>query len=228
MPFPIYYQGKILFRDGKPAFSLDCCCGDDPRCPSYCICGCRWAVDDDFCQIANEDDGFDPATPFGNWLPGPVQVTGLKFTTTSNNPNRWDFDFFACGENLDTVEFEQSGPSRYYCKASVDVERCCAVPDFLWIPVDEKIGSCAFPGSLIITPNRSKGCDPPLRILPHSALTWAWEDDIEFAINGCSSVSASGATVSPEVFNWSIEAEISNLSACSEEDEFPDDVTPTY
>lgn len=32
MPFPIYYNGQILFRNGQPAFSLDCCCGDDD-CP---------------------------------------------------------------------------------------------------------------------------------------------------------------------------------------------------
>jgi len=25
--FPIYYNGKILFRNGKPAFSRNCCCG---------------------------------------------------------------------------------------------------------------------------------------------------------------------------------------------------------
>jgi hypothetical protein len=34
MGFPIYYKGKILFRNGKPAFSVDCCC-DDP-----CIVNC--------------------------------------------------------------------------------------------------------------------------------------------------------------------------------------------
>jgi hypothetical protein len=27
MTFPIYYNGKILFRNGKPATSKDCCCG---------------------------------------------------------------------------------------------------------------------------------------------------------------------------------------------------------
>jgi len=26
MTFPVYYRGKILFRYGKPAFSLACCC----------------------------------------------------------------------------------------------------------------------------------------------------------------------------------------------------------
>lgn len=26
MPFPIIYQGSILFRDGRPAFSIRCCC----------------------------------------------------------------------------------------------------------------------------------------------------------------------------------------------------------
>ena len=34
MAFPIYYEGKILFRDGQPAFSTDCCC-------PVCI-GCRY------------------------------------------------------------------------------------------------------------------------------------------------------------------------------------------
>lgn len=33
MPFPVYYDGKILFRDGKPAFSTDCCCGS--KCCTY-------------------------------------------------------------------------------------------------------------------------------------------------------------------------------------------------
>jgi len=32
MGFPIYYQGKILFRNGKPAFSTRCCCGGDSFC----------------------------------------------------------------------------------------------------------------------------------------------------------------------------------------------------
>lgn len=26
MTFPIFYQGRILFRNGKPAFSANCCC----------------------------------------------------------------------------------------------------------------------------------------------------------------------------------------------------------
>lgn len=33
MPFPIIYQGQILFRFDKPAMSLDCCC-DGLRCPA--------------------------------------------------------------------------------------------------------------------------------------------------------------------------------------------------
>ena len=28
MGFPIFYNGSILFRDGKPAFSINCCCGN--------------------------------------------------------------------------------------------------------------------------------------------------------------------------------------------------------
>jgi hypothetical protein len=35
MGFPIYYNGKILFRNGKPAFSTRCCCG-----PSPCVEDC--------------------------------------------------------------------------------------------------------------------------------------------------------------------------------------------
>lgn len=35
MSFPIYYEGKILFRDGEPAFSTDCCCGCP--CEGRCI-----------------------------------------------------------------------------------------------------------------------------------------------------------------------------------------------
>ena len=29
MGFPIFYNGKILFRNGKPAFSTRCCCGEE-------------------------------------------------------------------------------------------------------------------------------------------------------------------------------------------------------
>jgi len=32
MGFPIFYNGKILFRNGKPAFSVDCCCDDVQTC----------------------------------------------------------------------------------------------------------------------------------------------------------------------------------------------------
>jgi hypothetical protein len=35
MGFPIFYQGKILFRQGKPAFSVNCCCE-----PSPCVEDC--------------------------------------------------------------------------------------------------------------------------------------------------------------------------------------------
>ena len=35
MGFPIFYQGKILFRNGKPAFSTRCCCD-----PSPCVEDC--------------------------------------------------------------------------------------------------------------------------------------------------------------------------------------------
>jgi len=34
MGFPIYYRGKILFRNGKPAFSTRCCC--DSPCIDDC------------------------------------------------------------------------------------------------------------------------------------------------------------------------------------------------
>lgn len=30
MGFPIFYKKKILFRNGKPAFSIRCCCGESP------------------------------------------------------------------------------------------------------------------------------------------------------------------------------------------------------
>jgi hypothetical protein len=35
MAFPIYLNGKILFRDGLPAFSTNCCCGECIRCQYY-------------------------------------------------------------------------------------------------------------------------------------------------------------------------------------------------
>lgn len=36
MPFPVIYEGQVLFRFGRPAMSLDCCC--DNR---ICL-GCRY------------------------------------------------------------------------------------------------------------------------------------------------------------------------------------------
>jgi hypothetical protein len=42
MGFPIYYNGKILFRNGKPAFSTRCCCG--PPSPEACRIDCIGAI----------------------------------------------------------------------------------------------------------------------------------------------------------------------------------------
>lgn len=235
MPWPIVHNGKILVRNGKIATSLACCCGE--VCPSYCICGCRWAVDSDFCQIANQQDIDDPVYPFGNWLPGPVTVTGFEFTIVSRNANNWDADLFACGTGLDTVIMRQSGPSRYYCKSTTDIERCCPVPDFLLVPIDEIIGSCSFPGGLILTPNRSNDCTPPLRLLAQSVLSTGggWTNDFGLGITGCSTISASGVMSDveaggsgPDPADWTLEATLTNLSPCEEEDAFPDGITPTY
>jgi hypothetical protein len=38
MSFPIYYNGKILFVNGMPAFSTNCCCGRR-RDDTTCCCG---------------------------------------------------------------------------------------------------------------------------------------------------------------------------------------------
>jgi hypothetical protein len=44
MAFPIYYQGQILFRNGSPAMSLDCCCDGRPPDLSEC-CGTKIEVE---------------------------------------------------------------------------------------------------------------------------------------------------------------------------------------
>jgi hypothetical protein len=38
MPFPVYYNGQILFRNGLPAMSLNCCCDGRPPIETPC-CG---------------------------------------------------------------------------------------------------------------------------------------------------------------------------------------------
>jgi len=45
MGFPIFYNGKILFRNGKPAFSVNCCCD------SICINDCGAVLDGVFLEV---------------------------------------------------------------------------------------------------------------------------------------------------------------------------------
>lgn len=60
MSFPIYYQGKILFREGLPAFSTDCCC-------ETCV-SCRYFYYE-FSEVDINDFVPGPAPePFGSTL----------------------------------------------------------------------------------------------------------------------------------------------------------------
>ena len=61
MTFPVFLNGKILFRDGKPAFSTDCCCGG---CPDYDLYFMNWEVS----QLAQEPE--NPSFPTSIGDPG--------------------------------------------------------------------------------------------------------------------------------------------------------------
>lgn len=50
MPFPVYYNGQILFRNGSPAMSLNCCCDGPPSIPSVC-CGTTLEME---CEVYDE------------------------------------------------------------------------------------------------------------------------------------------------------------------------------
>lgn len=80
MGFPIYYRGQILFREGKPAFSLACCCDD-----SICIDDCGVTLNGVLLEVRSltmeasgqfgwsYDDGIDS---FVANQSGPVEHTG--------------------------------------------------------------------------------------------------------------------------------------------------------
>ena len=71
MAFPIYYEGKILFRDGQPAFSTDCCC----ECPCNGIC------------VFRSGGGIT-----GLFLFRDDGTTALQFTQGSQTDGRPDFE----------------------------------------------------------------------------------------------------------------------------------------
>jgi hypothetical protein len=72
MGFPIYYCGQILFRDGRPAFSKDCCCGYFIPC-----CGnVYWPVD------PNRKETHFNLGIGGGQLGGPSQIINFQLLVT--------------------------------------------------------------------------------------------------------------------------------------------------
>jgi hypothetical protein len=66
MGFPIFYQGKILFRNGKPAFSIDCCCDGEP--PGCQACTPTWGQTMVICFTGIANGSCDQCT---RWPEGP-------------------------------------------------------------------------------------------------------------------------------------------------------------
>jgi hypothetical protein len=92
MTFPIYHCDKLLFRDGSPAMSLDCCCD------YYLCCG------DCFFPVGPGVSSPDPFQDTG----GPTRIENLRVEISFPNP-------LDCGDGVTFLEGpiigEQIGPS---------------------------------------------------------------------------------------------------------------------
>jgi hypothetical protein len=96
--FPIYNCGKILFRDGVPAMSLDCCCD------YYVCCG------DCFFPVSPVISEPDPFVDIG----GPTRIENLRLVLSWPDPG------YPCsdGETFLTEYIqEQVGPSQHLVNA---------------------------------------------------------------------------------------------------------------
>jgi hypothetical protein len=88
MPFPIYYQGKILFRYGKPAFSLACCCGP-------CITNCGAVFQGTFYEVSTLF--ISPDSNSLNWSYDDG-TTNMVFSQTGNVESLGNCNFRVPGE----------------------------------------------------------------------------------------------------------------------------------
>ena len=96
MTFPIYYNGKILFRNGKPATSTNCCCGCFFTFP--CCGPCWFPAPQDASRIFIPN----PADQnFGTVTGGPSEITGYYQESINTSP------VYAA------QIFTQNGPSYY-------------------------------------------------------------------------------------------------------------------
>jgi hypothetical protein len=96
MSFPIYNCGKILFKDGDPAMSKNCCC-------KYYVCcaDCFFPVSPEISE--------DPFVDIG----GPTQIKNWKREVTRDTP-------YTCEDGAvveDNPVFMQDGPSKHLVNA---------------------------------------------------------------------------------------------------------------
>ena len=94
MSFPIFYQGKILFKDDKPAFDPACCC--NAVCPpSDCVtlfAEVRFDADDaDLAALASDDSWFASFVP-----PWHMSFWGVFFDPSATNTRQVVVHFQAC------------------------------------------------------------------------------------------------------------------------------------
>ncbi len=139
MVFPVWWEGQILFRDNKPAMSLDCCCGCPPPCCSDCHFPISQALQDQCAGRRSDldtDFDFDTAD-FGH----ATRITGLVFRSTSTPVGG--------GETV-IVTSTQSGPSRHAvaCNNGCMESRC-----FFIVPVGQTDSRFpgTFPSELVVT-----------------------------------------------------------------------------
>lgn len=94
MGFPVFYDGKILFDGGKPAFSDACCCGGDP--PNPCCggldCGCVWE---------------DAPVSGLSW-------SGHEWDSTAQNFKEWEWSLTQSG-----ASFTDSDPGECFSNARI-------------------------------------------------------------------------------------------------------------
>jgi hypothetical protein len=77
MGFPIFYQGQLLFRDGKLAMSLNCCCAEpviDCDCQDF---GVRRVT----LKYFQQEDGQTKFETFPMFLEGNKWTTGIVGTS---------------------------------------------------------------------------------------------------------------------------------------------------
>jgi hypothetical protein len=110
---PVFYQGKPLFKNGRPAMSARCCCG--PQCAVPCCGPCYFPAD----QVGNCEETL--------WISGGLSQI-ISFY------QKMEYDLFG---NHFIFEWFQTGPSShatsgFYCDWQTNGPRGSQEPCYRW------------------------------------------------------------------------------------------------